>query len=410
MIMKYLASILFLILMSCGQRKKDREADHSQHEAASSVVEETIYTCPMHPQVQQKQPGTCPICQMELTPKVITKQLGADALQLTAQQMRLGNIQTDTIHSGMLGSQMILTGTLTSDLNQVSSMSIRVMGRVDRLYFKTTSTYLPKGARLLDLYSEELNSAKQEYLLALERKNTFRNETIINFDQLVSSAADKLRLWGVSDAQLRELARTRKVERLSPVYSTVGGYISALNVKEGDYLMEGASLLEVTNLSRVWVEVQLFAAQLRKIQPKAIVEVRLPDFPGRAFKGSFTFMNPEVNPATRVTLGRIELPNQGGLLRPGMPATVIVQNPAHRMLYLPVDAVIRDGKGASVWIQTAPAVFQSRMVTTGMEADDQIEISSGLRDGDVVVVKGAYLLNSEFIFKKGSNPMSGHKM
>jgi Cu(I)/Ag(I) efflux system membrane fusion protein len=121
-------------------------------------------------------------------------------------------------------------------------------------------------------------------------------------------------------------------------------------------------------------------------------------------------MNPEINPDTRINLIRVSIPNPGNQLKPGMPAYVILKSPQRKTLTLPIDAVIRDGKGATVWVKTGEHSFKNKMVTVGLESDDRIEIRSGLNAGDVVVITGAYLLQSEYIFKKGANPMSGHDM
>jgi Cu(I)/Ag(I) efflux system membrane fusion protein len=139
------------------------------------------------------------------------------------------------------------------------------------------------------------------------------------------------------------------------------------------------------------------------------VTVRFPDFDSREIRGRIEFVNPEINPDTRINLIRVSIPNPGNQLKPGMPAYVILKSPQRKTLTLPVDAVIRDGKGATVWIQTAKNTFKSIMVQTGMENDDMIEIKSGLSAGDIVVVSGAYLLHSEYIFKKGTDPMAGHQ-
>ena len=141
-----------------------------------------------------------------------------------------------------------------------------------------------------------------------------------------------------------------------------------------------------------------------------MAEVQIPDLGGKRVTGKIEFVNPEINPDTRINLVRVGVSNPGNLLKPGMPAYVFLRNPKHDMLSLPIDAVIRDGKGATVWIQTGKNTFISRMVAVGMETGDRIAIKSGLTVGDIVVIRGAYLINSEYIFKNGANPMGGMKM
>jgi len=330
-------------------------------------------------------------------------------IKLSDQQMQLGNIQTEAIEAGMTGNGVALTGTLTIDQMKTTSVSIRVMGRIEKLYFKNVGDYVRSGDRLYDLYSEDLNNAKQELIAAVERKATPGNAAI-DFDRLISSAKYKLLLWGMNEGQVDELVRTKQASAVTTFYSPASGTITMLELKEGDYAMEGSTLLRLADLSTVWVEAQVYASQLSQIHRNATVEVQLPDLPGRRITGRIEFVNPELNASTRINLVRVSVPNTGGRLKPGMPAYVFLTNPVHSMVSLPIDAVIRDGKGATVWIQTAPNTFVSRMVEAGMENGDRIEIRAGLRPGDIVVVNGAYLINSEYIFRQGANPMSGMKM
>lgn len=369
---------------------------------------DTYYTCSMDPQVVEYKPGKCPICKMDLTPVKKKNGESKDELQLSEQQIQLGNIQTDTIRNGTIGDQLVLTATLNFDQMKASSVSSRVMGRVERLYYKNLGDYVKKGLALYDLYSEELNNAKQEFLLALDKKRTFTNETVIDFDQLIQGAKNKLLLWGLTDAQVDELATTKRATSTTTFYSTAGGYITQLDIREGNYVMEGGSIVKLADLSTLWAEAQVYTSQLADINRNSIATVQLPDFNNKEIKGRIEFVNPEINPDTRINLIRVSIPNPGNQLKPGMPAYVLLKSPQRHSLTLPIDAVIRDGKGATVWIQTEKNTFKSVMVQTGLESDDRIEIKSGLKAGDVIVLTGAYLLHSEYVFKKGADPMSGH--
>ncbi len=179
---------------------------------------------------------------------------------------------------------------------------------------------------------------------------------------------------------------------------------------EGAYVMEGGTVVKLADLSSLWAEAQVYTSQLADIDKSSSATVQLPDFNGKEINGKIEFVNPEINPDTRVNLIRVSIPNSGNQLKPGMPAYVILKTPKRNAIFLPVDAVIRDGKGATVWIQTARETFKSVMVQTGLETGDRIEIKSGLNMGDLIVISGAYLLNSEYIFKRGVSPMAGHNM
>lgn len=371
---------------------------------------DTYYTCSMDPQVVEYKPGKCPICKMDLTPVKKKNGENKDELQLSEQQIQLGNIQTDTIRNGTIGDQLVLTATLNFDQMKASSVSSRVMGRVEKLYYKNLGDYVKKGSPLYDLYSEELNNAKQEFILALDKKKAFSAETVIDFDQLIQSAKNKLLLWGLREAQVNELANTKKATPTTTFYSTANGYITQLDIREGDYVMEGGTIVKLADLSTLWAEAQVYTSQLAEVNSNSIATVQLPDFDNKEIKGRIEFVNPDINPDTRINLIRVSIPNPGNQLKPGMPAYVLLKSPQRQTLTLPGDAVLRDGRGATVWLQTSPNTFKSVMVQTGLESDDRIEIKSGISNGDIIVTRGAYLLQSEFIFKKGANPMDGMKM
>ncbi len=392
----FIIALLLVVFVSCKNKQQ------------AKINKDEYYTCSMHPQVMEDKPGNCPICHMTL---IVVKKTNtaADEIMLNDEQERLGNIQVDTIRSGTIGDKVVLTATLNTDETKVNSINARIGGRIDRLYFKNTGDYVAKGTHLYDLYSEELNNAKQEYIATLERKQLLDN-SIIDFDRLIESAKTKLLLWGMSESQVSDMAKSGKTSTLTSFYSTASGYITELPVMEGQFVMEGSTIIKLAGLSSLLAEAQVYASQLYAIDKGGNATIQIPDLPGREFTGKIEFANPEIAPDTRVNLIRVSIPNNNGQLKPGMPAYVIIKNKMINALTLPIDAVLRDGKMNVVWVKSAKNAYKIKMVTTGLESGDRIEIKSGLTTGDVVVTGGAYLINSEYIFKKGANPMAGHDM
>lgn len=376
---------------------------------AAAPKSDVYYTCSMHPQVMQDAPGKCPICGMVLIPVGKSKGAAEENIVLSDLQVQLGNIQADTVAGGSMGNKVTLTATLNVDETRSTSVNVRIAGRIEKLYFKNTGDHVHKGDRLYDLYSEELNNAKQEYLLALERQKTLDNG-VIDFKQLIEAARNKLLLWGMSEGQIEELARVKKTSPVTSFYSPAAGVVISLEGHEGDYLAQGATILRLSDLSTMWVEAQVYTSQLSALDRGAVAFVHLPDLPGKEWTGRIEFVNPEINPDTRINLVRIRLPNTGGLLKPGMPAYVTLVSRASHSLTLPQEAVIRGGGGNVVWVQVGHNMYRSVMVETGMEDGDRVEIRSGLKAGDVVVTSGAYLLNSEYVFRHGADPMAGMDM
>ena len=369
----------------------------------------TFHTCSMHPQIMEPKPGKCPICGMNLIPVQKNEATKLDEIKLSEQQIQLGNIHVDTIGKSIMGNETVLNATLNFDQQKLVSVSSRVMGRVDKLYYKNIGDYVKKGAPLLEVYSEELNNAKQEYLLALERRNVLDN-SLINFDQVIQSAKTKLLLWGMTEAQVKALAKNKQSSLTTTVYSKESGYITSIDVQEGDYVSEGGSIIQLADLSTLWAEAQVYTSQSAQLNTNGLVTVQIPDMPGKEFQGKIQFVNPEISTDQRLNLIRVTIPNQSNQLKPGMAAYVVLRGRQSNSLSLPTDAVLRDGKGASVWVQTEKNTFKNKMVTVGMESGDRIEITYGLAPGEAVVTRGTYLINSEYIFKKGSSPMQGMKM
>ena len=281
------------------------------------------------------------------------------------------------------------------------------MGRVEKLYVKNVGDYVAKGSPLYELYSEELNNAKQEYILALQRRKLFTEQSVIDFETIIQAARNKLRLWGMSEQQVKDLENQQQSAATTTFYSSENGYVTAVDITEGSYIMEGGTIIQLADLSTLWAEVQVYATQLSQIPRGGKATVQIPDA-GVELTGKIEFANPEISPDSRINLVRITVPNQGNKLKPGMPAYVRVNTSNKYALSLPTDAVIRERKGATVWLKTGDNTFRSQMVTTGIESDGIVEITQGLKQGDIVVVSGAYLLHSEFIFKRGTDPMAGH--
>lgn len=391
--------LILLLLASCKTGTKD----------TAKSDPDVYYTCSMDPQVVESTSGKCPICHMELTPVHKSRQQNPNEIKLSPEQIQLGNIRVDTIRSGSIGNETVLTGTVNFDQSSLNAVSSRISGRIERLYYKNIGDPIPRGARLYDLYSEDLNNAQQEYLLLLQKQKALGN-SIVNYDELAQSAKSKLLLWGMTGSQIAALEVAGKAATTTVFYSTAGGAITELDVKEGDYVTEGGTIVKMAGLSSLWVEAQVYTSQLSGFDPSGTVNIQFPDLPGKILRGKITFVNPEINPDNRINLVRIVVPNEDHLLRPGMPAYVTVKDPQRKMVSLPSDAVLRNGSMSTIWVQTAQNTFSSRMVQTGQEGDGFVEIKSGMQPGDVVVMSGAYLLQSEYIFRNGANPMAGMDM
>jgi membrane fusion protein, copper/silver efflux system len=390
MIMKIILAISMLfILASCKTKQKE-----------TTKAGDSYYTCSMHPQIHEEKPGKCPICGMTLIAVKNNGEPMTDGVMLSDQQVQLGNIQVDTIGNGKIGNSTVLNATLTLDETKSMAVSSRIAGRIDKLYFKNTGDNIKKGDRLYDLYSESLNNAKQEYILALEKEKLL-DHSIVDFKQIIEGARNKLILWGLSAGQIAELEKTKKASTLTTFYSPLAGTITSFESHEGEYVAEGGTIFRLTDLSSLWVEAQVYTSQLAGIDVKGNARVRIPDI-GKEIDGRIELVNPEINPDTRINLVRIAIANKDKLLKPGMNAYVTLDSRASSALTIPSNAVLRNEKYNTVWIQSGHNTYKMVHVTIGKEDGEQVEILSGLRAGDIVVTNGAYLINSEYIFRNGT--------
>ena len=396
---KILALLSIILLVATGCKTKNKTVKNS----------DIYYTCSMHPQVVSEEPGKCPICAMDLIPVTRNKTGAVQEVELSNEQIQLANITFDTLSAGALNNETILTGTINFNEKNIETIPSRVMGRIERLYYRNVGDYVSKGSKIYELYSEELNSAKQEYLLMLQKRQSLGN-TVINFDQLIEGAKNKLLLWGMTKGQINDLKRSGKAPLTTSFFSNASGFITSLDAVEGAYVMEGESLFRLANTSTVWAEAQVYTSQLSQLSKTGNVTVRLPDLGNKEVNGKIEFANPEINPQTRLNLLRVAIPNPGNQLKPGMSAYVIVKGQQSGSINLPIDAVIRSENMATVWLKSGPNKFRYQMVKTGLESNNRIEITYGLKSGDTVVISGAYLLNSEYNSRNGGSAMGGMKM
>jgi Cu(I)/Ag(I) efflux system membrane fusion protein len=386
------------VLFSCSEEKTS--------DAATAAVKET-YTCPMHPQVVQHEMGTCPVCGMDL---VRFEKGAVDAgLQLNEQQKTLANVKTMTIGDIGVATEKQLNGRLVANPEQTSFISSRVAGRLDRLFVRQTGEQIKKGQPLYQIYSEQLATLQQEFLLAVEQSAQFPDDK--TFTQIFNAARQKLQLYGQSEGQIKSLQHSRKISPNITFFAPGSGTVAELSVNEGQYVAEGSPLLRLEGYQSLWVEADIYASELGRIKEGQPLRVVVPGWEDQPKQVKVSFINPALQPGAQLLQIRATLPNPDGRWQPGLQAKVFVeQTGTGKRLTLPQNAVIRNGQGAHVWLETKTGHFEPRIVETGLESAEGIAVTSGLQSGDKVVISGAYLLYSEYVLKKGKDPMAAvHK-
>jgi Cu(I)/Ag(I) efflux system membrane fusion protein len=364
------------------------------------------YTCPMHPQVIKDAPGSCPVCGMDLVP--VSSGSDKNELILMDSQVQLANITTMQIAAANFATSKVLNARLISNPEFTEVISSRYAGRVERLYVKETGRQVSKGQPLFQIYSEELQTLQQDFLLQTKQVAAFPAENI--YITLREAAKNKLKLFGYSNSQIDALQRANKISPYVTINAAASGVVNEVSVSEGQYVSEGSSILRLENFDQLWVEADVYPAEASSISLGTPVNVSVNGFPEFEQTVKINFISPQIDPSSQILKVRASIQSQGKL-QPGMHATVLLRTAKiNNGFALPLAAVIRDGKGAHVWVKTGKNTFSPKMVTTGQEDATQIIITSGLEDVKEVVVSGAYLLSSEYILKKGSDPMAGHDM
>lgn len=379
---------------------------HENHE----TISDSYYTCPMHPSVVSSTPGACPVCNMSLI-KVEKKEnqranQEGNFITIDKRQQELAGIKTDTVKARNITSASSIIGTVAIDEDQVKTISSRVKGRIDKLFIKTTGVYLKNRSPLYSIYSEQLQADGKEYLSLLQKSKTVSTTTNLT-NGLVSAAKNKLLLWGLNEKQISELEASGKSSPIITFYSSEAGYVTEVNITEGMYVDEGSSLIKITSLNQVWVEAQLYSNEISGIAENKIFQVFSESNPEEVYKGILVYNNPIVEEGKRIHLLKIRVTNSSGKLIPGTLVSVIPEKSIANILAVPKSAVLLE-KMKTVWVLAHDNTFEQRMVETGAENKFWIEITSGLKLGDIVVAEGAYLISSEFILKSGAGQRHEH--
>jgi Cu(I)/Ag(I) efflux system membrane fusion protein len=367
-----------------------------------------LWTCGMHPQVLQDHPGHCPICGMALTPVDATSappgphDAGRAVTIDPVVEQNMG-IRVAVATVAPLRTTIRATGILAEAEPRRHDINLRVSGWIERLHAATEGMHVVAGAPLFDLYSPELQVAVEE-LIAARRAGG-------DGAVLAGAAARKLRFLGLDEAEVARLARLDHAPATITFTSPVDGHVIEKEVVEGAAVEAGKRVMRIVDHSVLWLDAQVFERDLPRVHVGQTATARLP---GRAepYTGRVVFLHPHVDHETRTSIVRLEVPNPGMTLRPGMFATVeIATDAAEPVLQIPRAAVIDTGERQVVFLAEARGRFVPRRVTTGVETgDDAVEIVDGLAPGDVVVTSGQFLLDAESRFREAIAKHLGERL
>ena len=370
-----------------------RSGNGSEVEVAHSHTEGAEYTCSMHPQIRQAEPGSCPICGMALTP-IQTDHQDSDTpyqLKMTPSAVALANIATTKVSSGSNSPQLTLNGKVQPDETKLSSISANFSGRVERLFVSFTGQAVKKGDKLATIYAPELVSAQRELIEATKIK--------AESPALYQAARNKLAQWKLTPVQIDQLEASNEVQQAFDIFADVSGVVTGRQVAEGDFVSKGSVLFDIVDLQKVWVLLDVYENDLSHVQVGDKVNFTANAYPGQTFEGRVIFVDPMLDAQSRTLKVRIEASNPSLLLKPEMFVTAVLE--ANRQqtgesLIIPKSSILWTGKKSVVYVQVGsrehPA-FEMREVELGSSFGEEVAVKTGLSLGEEVVSNGAFAVD-----------------
>ena len=396
-------------MLTCGSPVEWSKAVQSRaaatHEGHAHTLAEdgsggsgiAYYTCSMHPSVKQAEPGTCPICSMDLTP-VTTEEVESGIIFVDAQRRQLIGVKTGMVERVPLSVTIRPVGRVVYDETRLADVSLKYRGWIRTLHVAESGQRVKKGQTLFTIYSPELYTAQEDFLTAYRS----RQATGARADYLVESARQRLRLWDLPGWQIDQLAERGKPWEAVPIVSPASGYVIEKNVVEGGTVEAGQRLYRIAQLDEVWVEAEVYESELPHVAVGQKAVVTLPYLPGKELEGRVSFVYPYLDGPTRTAKVRVELPNADMTLKPDMYANVMLSADLGQRLVVPESAVIYAGPRRLVFLDLGEGRLKPQQIEVGAKANGVIEVLSGLEAGDTVVTSANFLIAAESRLKSAT--------
>lgn len=427
------------------------QEDHSGHDHASASENEAqIWTCSMHPQIRRDGPGSCPICGMDLVP-VKKSAGGVRTVSISSDVKKLMNVQTVPVAHRYVTADVRMVGKVEYDQTRLAHITAWVSGRLDRLFVEFEGVEVKEGDHMAYIYSEELYTAQEELVSALQSRADRPSSRFVEPLNLAESAREKLRLLGITEKQIREIEQRGKPSTHLTIYSPAGGIVVKKHREEGDRVRTGDRIYTVADLSHLWVQMDAYESDLPWLRYGQDVEFTTEAYPGEVFHGRVAFIDPVLNEATRTVKVRVNVSNEDGRLKPEMFVRAIVKSkiaaggrvldsslagkwisPMHpeivkdapgdcdvcgmplvraetlgyvtaepsdmaKPLVIPISAALLTGTRAIVYVQVPDAeepTYEGREIVLGPRAGDYYLVKAGLKEGELVVTNGNFKLDS----------------
>ena len=321
-------------------------------------------------------------------------------LKLSLDKVQKLGVKTDTVTLREMSRTVRAVGTIEIDERQLYTVAPKFEGWIERLHVNTTGQQVARGEPLMEVYSPDLITAQQEYLIARKGVESLKDaspEFQSSMQQLVTSALQRLRNWDISQEELQRLEREGTMRQTIVLRSPVSGVVLEKPALKGMRFMPGEALYKISNLSSLWLLADVFEQDLALVRQGQPAKITVNAYPGKSFDGRVAFLYPTLAPETRTAKVRVELVNRGGLLKPAMYASVelLAGPPKAKILAVPDSAVLDSGTRQIVLVQRGEGMFEPRQVKLGMHGDGYVEVLEGLKAGETVVTSANFLIDAE---------------
>ncbi|MFO7565786.1 MAG: efflux RND transporter periplasmic adaptor subunit [Enhygromyxa sp.] len=412
---RHLALLVTVALLGFGLGRCAPRIELAEQPAATDTGE--IWTCSMHPQIRQPEPGQCPICGMDLIP--LDEAASGDQVELSERAAKLAKIETqEVVRIATPGIDLRLLGRVEVDESRVRNVSAWIGGRIDKLHVRETGTVVRRGQTIATMYSPEIYTAHQDLLSAAKQVARLRDASELarsSAEATLTAARERLRLLGISEAEIDRMQKASRPRKSVSITATEGGTVIERLVTQGQYVETGTVLYRIADLRKLWVQLDAYERDLPVLLEGQTVDIEVEALPGERFSGTIAFIDPLVDPRRRVARVRVEVDNESGNLRPGMFVEAVVRGAIgeaaegrQKPLVVPASAPLFTGTRSLVYVELPDAEFPTylpRVVELGPRMGEVYPVVAGLAAGERVVVHGAFAIDADLQIRGGPSMM-----
>jgi len=349
---------------------------------------------------------------MDYTPVYADEAVSNNQVKISTDKVQKLGVKTEQVLSRKMVNTVRAVGQFQFNEQRLSTVTTKFEGYIEKLYVNTTGQPVKRGQPLMEVYSPELVSAQEEYLIAWNGRQSLSNgtpESLVSVGQLADSALKRLRNWDISDAQLQRLKKDGKATRTLTMYSPANGVVLEKAAVQGLRFMPGEPLFKIADLSTVWLLADVFEQDIALVHVGQTVNITVNAYPGKELKGKIDYIYPAVSSETRTAKVRVVLANPDGILKPDMYASIqLISGHYASVLAVPDSAVIDSGTRQIVLVQLTEGLYEPREVKLGMRSDGYVEVAEGLNEGENVVVRANFLIDAESNLKAALGSFGEH--